>query len=240
MSRFVDDVPEGTPGHGDEFDREASAAHRDRSHDADAGARSRWLIADPDLSRDEAAAALRDALTWPRAGGAAGPAVAGLAAVAGGLLGIAAAVWLLDLVEWPSWAALGAVGAAAVGIPVWAATERRANGRARARQQVATATARKSLVEVPASFATWAESDGRSLGHGDLVALARAVSATRTAASALDAWRWGDPEVDWPHAHAVVDPVLVAEYEAARAALDVLAGPLGYEVPAEIVPESLR
>lgn len=241
MSVFLDDVPGGTLGHGDEFDRDASAVHASGSgvgpHDRGG---TRWLVADPHLSRQEAEAALRSALTWPRVGSPVDPTAAGAAAAGGGVLGIALAVGAFGLVEWPSWIAFGAVGAAAGGIPVWAWLDGRVQEQTRARQRAATRVARESLVEVPASFATWAGSDGKSLAHDDLVALARAVSATRAAASTLDAWRWGEPDVDWPHAHAVVDPVLVGEYEAARAVLDELAGSLSYEVPAEVAPESLR
>jgi hypothetical protein len=50
----------------------------------------------------------------------------------------------------------------------------------------------------------------------------------------------GQPEIDWPHAAAVVDLVLVAEYEGARAALDELAARYGWTVPVEVAPESLR
>ncbi|TWX35009.1 hypothetical protein ES689_14295 [Frigoribacterium sp. ACAM 257] len=241
MTVFLDDVPEGTPGHGDEFDREAAAVHScDSGVGPERGGGTRWLVADPDLSRQEAEATLRSALTWPRAVGPADPALAGAAAAGGGAVGIATAIGALGLVEWPSWAALGAVGAAAGGIPVWAWLDLRARERTRARQRAATRVARESLVEVPASFASWARSDGRAVDHGDLVALARALSAARTAASTLDAWRWGEPDVDWPHAHAVVDPVLVDEYEAARAVLDELAARHGWTVPAEVAPESLR
>ena len=249
MSEFLDDVPEGVAGHGDEFERpgsvEGGAGGPERP--GASGGRTTWLIADASLPRAEAEAALRDALTWPRvAGSSMTAALSGLAAVVGGVLGIAAAVWGLGLVEWLSWAGLGALGAAGAGFAVGGVLAERVHRRARARQRIATRVARESLVEVPASFATWAGSDGRAgsdrrpLAHDDLVALARAVSATRAAASTLDAWRWDAPDVDWPHAHAVVDPVLVGEYEAARAVLDELAGSLGYEVPAEVAPESLR
>ena len=242
MSEFLDDVPEGVAGHGDEFERpgsvEGGAGGPERP--GASGGRTRWLISDASLPRAEAEAALRDALTWPRvAGSSMIAALSGLAAVVGGVLGIAAAVWGLGLVEWLSWAGLGALGAAGAGIAVGGVLAERVHRRAQERQQAATRVARESLVEVPASFATWAGSDGRSLAHHDLVALARAVSATRAAASTLDAWRWGEPDVDWPHADAVVDPVLVGEYEAARAALDELATRHGWTVPAEVAPESL-
>ena len=235
MSEFLDDVPDGVAGHGDEFERHGFPEAEQ------AGGRRSWLVADASLPRAEAADALRDALTWPRVTGSSMIApLSGLAAVVGGVLGIAAAVWGLGLVEWLSWAGLGLLGGAGASSAVGGVLAECVDRRAQARQRAAARVARDSLVEVPASFATWAGSDGRSLAHHDLVALARAVSATRAAASTLDAWRWGEPDVDWPHAHAVVDPVLVGEYEAARAVLDELAGPLSYEVPVEVAPEALR
>jgi hypothetical protein len=235
VSEFLDDVAEGSPGHGDEFERQGSL------DGGDAAGRTRWLVADASLPRAEAADALRDALTWPRVAGSSTIApLSGLAAVLGGVLGIAIAVWGLGLVEWLSWAGLGAQGAAGASIAVGGVLAERVHRRAQARQRAATHVARDFLVEVPASFATWAGSDGRPLAHDDLVALARALSATQAAASTLDAWRWDAPDVDWPHAHAVVDPVLVGEYEAARAVLDELAARHGWSVPAEVAPESLR
>jgi len=242
VSEFLEDVPEGTPGHGDEFVRGESARARGESAlERDPRTDTRWLVVDESLPRPELQAALRDALTWPRGALASAlPALVGVAATLGGVVGVAVAVGGLDLVEWPSWAGLGSVGAAAAGITAYGVLGWHAHERAAARRRAATRVARAAVVEVPAAFAGWARAEGRTLRHDDLVALARALSATRAAASTLDAWRRGEPDVDWPHADSVVDPVLVGEYVAARAALDELAARHGWTVPAEVAPESLR
>lgn len=200
---------------------------------------SHYLIVDPMIPADVAAEIVRrrafvsDRSTGRRA--ALGLAVALAAGVA---------VWLSwSVVGWrepPSFVA-PALGGAAAGSAAYAGIRvlvRWIGGRGRRGKiragRLSRASARGALEYVPSEVRRWARAGQAPVA--DVVDLARACVATRSALTSIELWREATSHGSWAHANAVVGPIFAAEYEARRAELDELAARLGFAVPADLPP----
>jgi len=203
------------------------------------GAETHYLVTDPSVPLDVALEVVRR-----RAFVSNGSAGRRVASWAGVTLGVAVAWWLAwdvaGLREPPSFVVPVAAGASA-GAATSAGLRALARwigglgtrGRVRAGHRSRAETP-EVLEYVPVEVRRWADA-----GHApvaDVVDLARAWTAARSAATSVELWRRTASDGSRPHADAVVGPVLAAESEARRAELDELAARLGFTVPAEFPP----
>ncbi|MBD8140979.1 hypothetical protein IFT36_10545 [Frigoribacterium sp. CFBP 13605] len=209
---------------------------------ARAGDETHYLVTDPSVPLDAALEVVRRRTFVSN--GSAGRRVASWAGVT---LGVAVAWWLAwdvaGLREPPSFVVPVAAGASAgaatsAGLRALARWIGGLGTRGRVRAGHRSRAETPGVLEyVPVEVRQWADA-----GHApvaDVVDLARACVATRSALTSIELWREATSDGSWPHADAVVGPVLAAEYEARRAELDELAARLGFTVPTDF-PSSLE
>lgn len=203
------------------------------------GDETHYLVTDPSVPLEVATEVVRR-----RAFVSNGSAGGRVALGAGATLGVAAAWWLAwHAAGWrepPSFIVPVAAGASA-GAAIAAGLRALARwigglgtrGRVLARHRSRAETP-GVLEYVPVEVRQWADA-----GHApvaDVVDLARACVATRSALTSIELWRDATSDGRWEHAAAVVDPLFAAEYEDRRAELDELAARLGFTVPTDFPP----
>ena len=203
------------------------------------GHETHYLVTDPSVPLDVATEVVR------RRAFASRDSVVGRVVLGAGITsGVAAAWWLAwHVAGWrepPSFVVPVAAGASA-GSAVSAGLRALARwigglgtrGRVRAAHR-SRAEMPGVLEYAPVEVRRWAESVPAPAS--DVVGLARAWTAARSAATSVALWRRAASDGSQPHADAVVGPVLAAEYEARRTELDELAARLGFTVPADFPP----